>query len=360
MPNIKINGKAIRYVTSSKVLGLIIDEELSFKEHALLKLKQCKQKWGLLTRATNRYQGLNTRSLTLLVKTIVLTKLLYAAPIWLNKQINKFSGFWNSVILKCSGATLNPHRDLTEMILQLPPLEVQLEKLTLKFLCKSMTQQDFMSSIIVQVDNTKSHMLKAPVKTLKDFIATKLGTRTSRNIDLLDENVHELYHYNKHEIEQFMFKRWLNMIKNRCLLGRKSSDKDRVLLELVNEFQLSDTELTRKYQKNIFIFNNGTTKRSDSYICDFIHGNSVIFGNIRKSVYKGESDMCQFCLEHQDSPVHQLFYCEQLKDNTVDALISEINCIECYQKEVLFPKDKEVQLAFIRRVAYLEEKHESS
>ena len=160
-----------------------------------------------------RYQGLNTRSLTLLVKTIVLTKLLYAAPIWLNKQISNFSGFWNDIILKCSGATLNPHRDLTEITLQLPPLEVQLEKITLKFLCKSMTQQDFMSSIIVQVDNTRSHMLKAPVKTLKDFIATKLGKRTSRSIDLLDESVQELYQYNKQEIEQFMFKRWLNMIK---------------------------------------------------------------------------------------------------------------------------------------------------
>ena len=358
LPNIKINGKEIRYVSFSKVLGLVIDEKLSFQEHASQKLKECKQKWGILTRSTNRCQGLNVRSLTLLLKTIILTKLLYAAPIWLKNQLKTFNSFWNDIVLKCSGSTLYPHRDFTELTIQLPPLEVQLETLTLKFLCKSMTYRDFMTSIIIQIDNSLSHELKPHLKILKDFIASKMGIRTARHIDLLDENIKEHAFYNKEEIEKFMFNRWLIKIKNRCQAGRRSSDKDELLMKIISRLQSNET-LSRKTIKDHWIFNNNTTRRSDSYLLDFLHGNSLIFGNVRKRVNDQETDTCQFCKKQQDSAVHQLFYCGYLEDETREELMDKIQNLESYQEDILFPEDKQILYAFIRRIAYIEEKHES-
>ena len=128
-----------------------------------------------------------------------------------------------------------------------------------------MAQEDFISAIIIQVDNTMAHGLKVHLKTLKDFIASKLGLRSSHNIDLLDQNIKDFYHYNKEEMEKFMFNQWLNMIKNRCLAGRRSSAKDEVLINLIKELQSREIN-TKKQLKDICIFNNRTTKRSDSYI----------------------------------------------------------------------------------------------
>ena len=138
-----INGKSIRFVKYTKVLGLIIDDELSFKYHAEQKLKDCNKKWGMLTKSTNRNHGLNIRSLTLLLKTMILTKLHYASPLWLGGHLDLFKGFWNKVIMKISGAMLNPNRQLTELVLHLPPLDIQLEIYTVKFLCKVLGSKDF-------------------------------------------------------------------------------------------------------------------------------------------------------------------------------------------------------------------------
>ena len=151
-PQLIINNCNIRYVSSSKVLGLIIDENLDFSEHAINKLKECNKKWGLIIRNTTRNHRLNIRSLTLLLRALILTKMHYAAPLWLYKNLHLYKEFWNKVVLKISGAMLNPNRDLVELEMQLPPLNMQLEVLTVKFLCKVISDGDFLISLLLQVD----------------------------------------------------------------------------------------------------------------------------------------------------------------------------------------------------------------
>ena len=130
-PPLKIGNKTINYVRSTKVLGIWLDEDLIFKEHSRKTVNKCQQKWGLLTKSTSRNHGLNVSIICLLLKTTVLATLHYGSPLWLHKNLYTFKGFWNKVIMKISGATLNPNRDLklTEPALQLPPLNIQLESL---------------------------------------------------------------------------------------------------------------------------------------------------------------------------------------------------------------------------------------
>ena len=55
----------------------------------------------------------------------------------------------------------------------------------------------------------------------------------------------------------------------------------------------------------------------------------------------------------------QLFYCEELKDESRDLLINELNNIDNYQAEVLIPFiDNTIQDTFIKRVIYLQSRHE--
>ena len=61
---------------------------------------------GNLSKTTNRNHGLNVRSLTLLLKTVVLTKLHYASNLWLHDNLEVFKGFLNNVVMRTSGAML--------------------------------------------------------------------------------------------------------------------------------------------------------------------------------------------------------------------------------------------------------------
>ena len=57
----------------------------------------------------------NASSLRMLFKSVVLTKLLYAAPIWLKENLDTFKDFYSRVLLKISGATHHPPKEITSV-----------------------------------------------------------------------------------------------------------------------------------------------------------------------------------------------------------------------------------------------------
>ena len=68
---VSIGSNEIQYVQKSKVLGVTIDEDLSFEHHGKSVLRNC---WNISNKISNesrRLQGINAASLTLLFKTLV-------------------------------------------------------------------------------------------------------------------------------------------------------------------------------------------------------------------------------------------------------------------------------------------------
>ena len=92
-PKMKIGENKIEYVKKTKVLGLVLDENLAFDYHAAAILKACWYTWLRISWQGGREWGINTSSLLILFKTVVLTKLLYACPIWLSKNLQTFKKF---------------------------------------------------------------------------------------------------------------------------------------------------------------------------------------------------------------------------------------------------------------------------
>ena len=208
-PPLKIGNKTINYVRSTKVLGIWLDEDLIFKEHSRKTVNKCQQKWGLLTKSTSRNHGLNVRSLCLLLKTTVLTKLHYGSPLWLHKNLHTFKGFWNK-------ATLNPNRDLTELALQLPPFNIQLESLPVKFMCKVLKDQVPITSVLAQVDGSLYAVFHEQLTAIRKFIAWKNDIhRSIRNIDLLSSKTLKAAFYNKEDISSFLEYQWSQNIRKR-------------------------------------------------------------------------------------------------------------------------------------------------
>ena len=355
-PNLYIDNNKIRYVKSTKVLGIILDEDLNFQCHAEEKVKECNKKWGLLTKSTNRNHGLNICSLTLLLKATVLTKMFYAAPIWLDRNLSFFKKFWNKVIMKLTGATLNPHRILSEISLHLPPLEVQVELLTTKFLCKVFTAEDRLTSTLLQIDGSLRKEFHPQLTALKRFIMWKDKTHQFtriRNIDLCNVNNMEDLMYTKSTMLQYQQFVWMEKSAKQCM-NRDSRTNDAVI-NIIDRIKIEEITLNTRNS----IFNYSTTKKEDSFLFDFIHGNSLIFGKCREAVMQ-EKDICYFCNEQGDSAQHQLFDCNSLKDLTHKDFKAQTKSEDYYLETIIAPRCDEIyhQKLFIQRIKALISKHD--
>ena len=288
---------------------MIIDDDLTFHEHAMEKLNQCNQTWGLIKHTTSRNRGLNTRSLTYLFKTVVVTKILYAGVVWLYPNLDKFTSLWNKTILKISGAIVNPHHEITEIALQLPPLEIQLEIFAVKFLCKCLTSNDIMTNIIYQIDGSLGSDLHFQIKSLKDFMTWKLQKRNRREIELLDEQVSTAANYSQSDMEKYTKEIWMKRTYNRCLMRNRLSCHDNTICEAIKNKSID-------ISKSSYLFRNGSSRYMDTRVMDFVQGSSDRFQGFMNSAYNSPYLMCNYCNSDWDSPEHQLLYCEKLDDPT--------------------------------------------
>ena len=155
--NLKIGNNRIEYVKKTRVLGLVLDENLEYNMHATSTLQNCWYSWLQISWQGGRKWGLNTSSLLILFKTIILTKLFYASPIWLSNNLDKFRKFWSSALLRISGAQYHPQKDLAELGLQLPSLDLQLQIIIVKFVLKCLRASDDCSATILQLQENHRH-----------------------------------------------------------------------------------------------------------------------------------------------------------------------------------------------------------
>ena len=169
--------------------------------------------------------------------------------------------------------------------------------------------------------------------------------------------------YNKSEILEYQQKVWLKSI-----IIRYTQQKSTVTNETVSETAQMILHSNIVLNKNNNIFNYNTSKREDSFIMDYLHGNSLLFGNTRASIIDDTNEnKCYFCDNWGDSPYHQLIACEAVKDESHQAFQDELDkCLARCENEPLSHVPKllasenihQLQKRFIERVKFLKEKHD--
>ena len=353
-PNLVISGSEIKYVKSTKVLGIILDEDLSFKAHAEQKAIECGQKWNLITKTTNRNYGLNVCSLLFLFRTTVLSKVTYAAPTWLWNNLSMFNQLWNSIIMKISGAMLYPHRMITEIALHLPPLKVQLEVHTVKFLCKVLCNSDAVAATLLQMDGSLCPKFHQQLSSLKKYIMWKSPSSKYRRISQVDlydlMNNKNTLKYDKRVMAYYGQHLWLNSISNTSM--NSDSYESQQVTNVIEKLRQQEIVLC----KGNNMFNHKTTKKEDSHILDYIHGNSLLFGSCRAKIFNEDTN-CYFCNSPNDTAQHQLLYCSGLSHETCQNLIENTDVSEDLTSEVLVPTTFDIQIKFIDRIKFLIEQH---
>ena len=105
----------------------------------------------------------------------VLTKLLYASPVWLGKNLPVFKNFMSKALLKIVGSQFFPPKLLSEVLLFLPPLE-------LMFHLKCVRCSDHMRGLLLQLEETPTHMFYSHIMILKNYLIYKYDNGESSSL----------------------------------------------------------------------------------------------------------------------------------------------------------------------------------
>ena len=346
VPKLKIGSDEIQYVQKSKILGVIVDDDLKFDQQAKTILKNCWYAWHRLSNNTTRKKGLNSLTLAVLFKTVVLTKLLYAAPIWLNKNLDIFSDLMSRALLKIHGGQLHIPKAMSEVIANIPPLSLLLEMVSLKFCLKGLSSDYEMQAFIMQLEDTPSHPFYIHTIWLKKYIAEKNKLHSYRSINFFNLQHDDLF-YKKESIDLYQYHKWDSLIRRTEISHFIEKDqhitsKD---LEIIKTENIKNFPLLKRY------FN----RNSSSDILDFLHGRCLLFGKFKKTLNQSESEICEDCDFTEDTSAHKLFDCPAFCGTTRNNLIAHFDdeiSFSNYQICVIFG-ETDVKKAFSEHVQFI-------
>ena len=213
------------------------------------------------------------------------------------------------------------------------------------------------TSTLIQIEGTLQNEFYPQLAAIKGFLAWKEeGNIRTREVQLTEQKHQQLVQYHKTEIEVYQQKIWTDRIQNRIQIRPKSLEMDETLMNIIRRMHKKEILLN----KHNYLFNYSTTKMEDSFIMDYIHGNSLLFGTVRRKLDEREDGKCYFCNTLAvDDPAHQMLECEEVKDVTYNDLKHHIIDINTLVQDVIVPNSKIVQSSYINRVKFLKGQHES-
>ena len=120
-PEFSLGNQKIKLAKHTKVLGIILDEDLLIHEHSKEVYKKLITRWNIIRMYCNRNWGFSQRVMVELIRSLFLSCLLYRSHIWMNKKNMK-----EIKILKTSiGAVFNIKYTIAEITVGLPAIILQ-------------------------------------------------------------------------------------------------------------------------------------------------------------------------------------------------------------------------------------------
>ena len=134
---LKLYGKEIEYTKSTKYLGVIFDEKLTFKEHFEEKIKNAKRALHIARRAFSRNWGPDPKKIKYLYTGIIRPTITYGAIIWhkaveTNIAREKLKKLNRLAMLTMAHVRRATPTDGLEIIYDLPPLDLVIKEIAAK------------------------------------------------------------------------------------------------------------------------------------------------------------------------------------------------------------------------------------
>ena len=170
--NIHFQGTQVPNVNSTKYLGVIIDKNLSYKEHITHAINKAKKSMGILSKIT-RSSSLTITNKLLLYRQVIRPTLLYASPVWAYSglaNITRLQTFQNITLRRLTNSPWFVRNSIIHRDAQTPPIIDIIYDLATKFFEDAMNHEN---TEILQALNYQDPPPLKPTSRPYDFVNIK-------------------------------------------------------------------------------------------------------------------------------------------------------------------------------------------
>ena len=304
----KLGDNEIQRVKKTKVLGLTMDEQLNYDQHTEEVLRSVRITWVTLCKLSNRQWGLKQQVMIYLIKTLIISKWSYAGHIYMNKgNLEKINKLWYKILKSITGAVYNIKQEVAELILGLPPIQVQIQMNEIKhFLkvnfnrAKDDRYKEFLLTEYKEKEKTPN-VIHCKLKKVFEFLQWKVNhygnhfTEAEHNI-IRNQEYGKLWElspkassYTKNMADQYVEKiLWKNSLKT--------------------QFQIEGYSAIPEPSMKILPIPNNTKRNEEILLMSFMYKNNLL-NHFLWLQDKVESPLCHKCKISEETPEHILFEC---------------------------------------------------
>ena len=227
----KLGSQTIKLVKHTKVLGITIDEDLSFIEHSKQVYKKLTTRWNMIQMYCNRNWGFSQRVMVELTRTLFLSCLLYGSHLWMNKNnMKEINSLYYKLLKTSIGSVFNTRQSIIEIIVGLPPINIQNKMNQIKHYLKIIMNDvpdDPLKQCIQQItQNNPPIELQITLRSVYKFLNWKIQQTPNKFLDsdkqIIEENRISSFHllspncaeYTKLEVNKYTEILWADSVRN--------------------------------------------------------------------------------------------------------------------------------------------------
>ena len=271
-----LNNEVCAITRVTKSLGLLIDDKLSYNDHAERVCNKAKRSWDIVSSVLGCEWSLTLSALVPLYKTIIIPQLLYASAKWFEKNRNYVLRIQNRCTRTIFRHSFSPTISTCETLLGTPPIDLYKDAIEGKIVIKVIKAKDLVSNthlLFRHNGRSKSAALESKLFNFRKFLD--------------DETMSE---YSKREIHQFIEHKWIR----RCS-------------SLLNEGLMQHLPNTQPQVNTCCPLITGDPYIANK-ICELVIGYSFAFAEYSWKMWKCESSLCM-CGKCEDNLYHFFFCC---------------------------------------------------
>ena len=309
----KVGDEEIHRVAETKVLGLIIDEELTYRSHSQMVLKALYNRWSSISRYSNKHWGFKMKVMLYLLKALFISKLAYASHIWMTKHnLTEINRLWYHILKSITGAVLNINLNVSEVILGIPPLSIQTRVNSIKHFLKIINtpvQNDAYKSFLTTIYDPTSRGPKLIHNKLKEiflFLKWKLQHHpTHFTID--DENI----------VLNKRFCEFTQLSRKSCTYSQSMmklyTEKELWASSLRNQFQIDGYQLSPTPSCDLIPLPPNTTRKQEVQFLSLLYKNNLLNQTLW-NLSRVPSPLCTYCNQQEETAEHLLFTCNHVEE----------------------------------------------
>ena len=319
----QVGENEIYLVDRTKVLGLTIDEDLTYIPHSSDILNSLNEKWANICMYSNRHWGFNLKVMSCLIKALFLSKLSYASHIWISKEnMQELNSLFYKMIKAVTGAVFNISQIVAEVILGIPPLHLQVQISSIKHFLKMNIKpiandryQEFISNVCTEIQNSPPQVLKK-FKEIFHFLQWKVNNHPAQ-FSLADVVI----------VENRQYDQFFSLSSKSCTYSKEMINKYIEGLwsaALRNQFQLEGHATSPKPSCSVIPIPQNTSREAEVKLMSLLYKNNLLNSFLYK-IGRAPSPMCSGCGREEETAKHILFECTTVDESLRSEAFSEYN-----------------------------------